>query len=514
MDIHVHNRLLWYGCNNAAKKLNGKNSIGDPRAYFPFLVRGSWANDVNQATLFANDLPRNEKAPKPDVAVQRLFNELWKQEKSAILGGMQREKSVPTEISEKAKQISAEESDVPSHFGNYSYMDHFDINENKPRIEYGDKISNNQIALTIDEVKNDHIPNRLDHSTFIRNAPRTKEDRLNYEHLTSLGRALHTAQDFFAHTNYTELLLWTLAWKDPQGKSALDEDIIFGFNNPDRFLIKTLYESIYTPLPTTPGEIEKLTKKNTIMWYGKSPEATPLVSCLFDKRDLAYSMINLLIHHLESDAEGGGSENNINLLLSVFGLPAKPIIKFIKDTVNPIAEIFNSLGKQVRKLIVDTVLEDPRVKNSAAVQTFRKLMDTFESAEAADWSQAGKLKYVLHSLEQNMSRELDNQSTDPDKAQLPHHSIIHKDYITYQPEKALRFRISAYLAVKVTEAIVLEHFSNEPNIENINSLLGKYMMHPAEQLNKNILDKKNLLTFIQKSYGTRWTEIADVNPIS
>src|SRR5688572_18217393 len=53
MDLPIHDAILWKACLVAKERL-GPDAIGDPRHFFPLLVRGSWVNDTNQVTVFTD----------------------------------------------------------------------------------------------------------------------------------------------------------------------------------------------------------------------------------------------------------------------------------------------------------------------------------------------------------------------------------------------------------------------------------------------------------------------------
>ena len=49
MDLPVHDEILWHACVKANAALGG-DAASDPRLAFPYLVRGSWMNDMNQVS--------------------------------------------------------------------------------------------------------------------------------------------------------------------------------------------------------------------------------------------------------------------------------------------------------------------------------------------------------------------------------------------------------------------------------------------------------------------------------
>jgi hypothetical protein len=75
----THDQVLWIACLRAAQELDGTAPF-DPGAVFPYLIRGSWMNDMNQASKL---LDRADVAERPKQPI--LFHGLWKLELEDLL---------------------------------------------------------------------------------------------------------------------------------------------------------------------------------------------------------------------------------------------------------------------------------------------------------------------------------------------------------------------------------------------------------------------------------------------
>ena len=495
MDITVHNQIIWNGCVAASKNQKSENKIADPRAFFPLLVRGSWANDINQATAFTDQL----KEYVCEENVQNFFNEMWKQEQENILKKMSAGPTEAREVSELAKKETKKEEGDYTDFGKYSSLDHLDVLKDEPEKEY----TNSSQAETINGVLNLRLPSHFINSTY----DATGEERLQNANVTALGRALHTIQDFFAHSNYVELLLWELAWQ-----KKLSAEVVYGFNNPESFLAEVPYPRLYCPLPTSGADIEALTKDNAIMWFGNSPSATPLVSTLFDQRDTACSLLYMYTKQLENTTKESSQQDQFNLAISVFGYPEKSILTTAYQSYAAVKKTFDEISSHVKtffkKIAMDIISRNPQAEK--AMKAYTRIFENYSSAEARDWAEAGKIKYIEYSIKKDIAAKLKNQNKD--RRQIPNHSLLHKDHEFENPEDGLRFRIAAMMASRITTEIIAEHFSVNPSEEKINQMISKRLKHPSEQIQKNELNLEVLVQFIKSAYGAPWTQISTTDP--
>jgi len=506
MDIPGHNRILWHACVEAAKRLPESERIGDPRVYFPFLVRGSWMNDINQATIFTDSISNRENSTA-DEPLQRLFAELWKKEKGNLLSDMKNGVPESREVYSNAVKEAKNEIINIDDFGKYSRYDHFDIEQNDPKLEYENQTKlkkRNFRASTVHSVLSLKIPSRLNYSTFAAD----NATRLDYRHLTAFGRALHTAADFFAHTNYIELLLWDLSWK-----KILNNDVRKGFNSRELFLTESSKPELFCPLPAD-GKMQKiLTAKDTMFWYGESPEKTPLVSALFDGRDTAYSLLQMFAKHLEKVDSGSGDRDMLDLAMAVFGFESGIFDKAAYKVFSGAKKVFNEIGERVRNFLADNIIELASEKEGAqktALTSLSAVIRKYDSAEAKEWARAAKFRYAAYAMEQDMAKELIKQT--PGKPILPHHSLIHKDYLFTNPESALRFRLAAHLATEVTTKLIIMHFSKNPDMKKYKAIAERHLIHPSIQIENRLLDRERLAKWIEKGYAIDWSLLSGAMP--
>jgi len=492
MDLTVHNQIIWQSCVAAAKALANKEKISDPRVHFPQLAKGSWCNDVIQATSFTDQL--NEFVSPEQV--QRFFNEMWSQEKESLLTQMKNGPTEAREIYKDAEVISQKDISEHTDFGKYSAMDHFDVLHDEPSKEYLGATGKRQCAKTVQAVCDLRIPSHLQNSTIALN----KEERLHHQNITALGRALHTIQDFFAHSNYVELLLWELGWN-----KKLDDKVLYGFNNQDTFLNPDAYLHFNFPIPCNSAEIKTLTAKNVIMWYGNSPEETPLVSTLFDKRDTTYSIMKIAAHHLENVETSAKSEEQFNLAISIFGFPEQKLLKTTYRTYSAVSSLFNEISSSVKKFFTSNLMSLMSKHPAAheAIEAYTRIFNNYKNAETKDWAQAGKFRYIEYCIKKDIASSYDQQSVN--KPLLPHHTLLHKDSLFDNAEDSLRFRLAAAMALQATTEILAEHFSENPSEDKLNTVLRHHMMHPSEQIKKGYLKMDSVSQFIQQAYGGKWT---------
>jgi hypothetical protein len=89
MDLPVHDEILWLACVRASRRLRAAGALNpwtDPRFAFPYLVRGSWMNDMNQAS------PLVDKANVKNIGPRQatLFHGLWRLSLADLFDGLTR----------------------------------------------------------------------------------------------------------------------------------------------------------------------------------------------------------------------------------------------------------------------------------------------------------------------------------------------------------------------------------------------------------------------------------------
>ena len=469
MDLPIHDEILWLACVKASRSLLSSNQLDgpsqDPRLAFPYLVRGSWMNDMNQVS------PLLDRLGDPDVGPQQatLFQGLWKLELEDLL--QQRVTRFP--FSADLRQARASILSAPQNvdgFGEYDPFDHLDVPENKPLIEYEAWSSAARLgrASTANFTVTRHVPNRL-----VTACVSDRTDRLTPQRLTIFGRALHTLADFFAHSNYVELLLWSLAWRN-----RLDSGILEAFNHDDGS-VDAGHALFRCPLPPR-GPRAGDTLRKAVLWYGASPEETPFVSALFDSKDTIYSLLHIYTAHLVRTDGKDQTEPALDLAMAVFDIQGAPLIKGAWELLDSVADVFRGIGQAARNFLATGIANaavgrDPTTRD--LMETAAHLVRRYDSKEANEWARAGKIKFLARELQLQMAGELDAQSAG--RMLLPHHSLLAKDHVGDEAGGQLRFKLACLLATEVTAKVIEWYFSpGAPNLDVYRALSGSVLIHP------------------------------------
>lgn len=466
MDIPIHNQILWRACEVAAKRLSGRSAIGDPRAFYPLLVRGSWMNDTNQATLFTETVAPNTGS----IEQKRFFRNLWVAEQSNVLEDLQRG---ATDIVDAARRVT-EGADHADDFSKYQPLDHLDVvNEDVDR-EHDRFGEHRGAAKTVRDTMTFYVPDKLMMSTVKKSAA----DRTSVFRLTELGRALHTVADFYSHSNYIELLLWQAAWR-----KELSAEVVSAFEEPPAPFEDD--HEMARPRLTLPIGASALPVRDAFMWYGGSPAETPLVSALFTPDDTAHSLLEMYATHLEN-ATGKVSADDLDLVLSVLQVPGRPIVKAVFELYQDASDFLTEIGRKARSFLVRSLAGAVERANPKARETLEpvvKLMEHYDSERAAEWAKAGRYRYLVHVLNTELAKKYADQ--DVYSPRLPHHSLIAKDHADAHESDATRRRhnMACALAVEATAAILEWHFAaDEPTLDRYAALSQHCFVHPVHQL--------------------------------
>jgi len=495
MDLPVHDQILWQACLAARARLKAEERIADPVHYFPLLVRGSWFNDTCQVSPFTDLLTK----PPPDPAKSygftpgdvsaAFFDAYWSQELDRVIARLGR---YDGQAAVKASQLAIELQNAAD-FGQYLSHDHLDVlSEDAAVHEYGIA---GPMAATVRESLNS-VGGRFEFASI----GKTPDVRMNPARVSSLGRGLHTVADFFAHTNYVELLLWALA---EQGKlpkpivGVLDCDpgslpfdpAFFGAHPLDEGVKKKEHIFLYAPV-TPPNGFDAEALKVPALWLGATAKVTPLASCVFDKSDTAYSMLKIFARYLESEKDGETTEQKLNFLFSIMDVSGTPLgaapLRILAKLQDAISGVFDAAGRLMRNALAG-YLEGKAEGGAANGDVYKlsaALIRKYEGAEANDWAQAGRLRYLAHSVHHGMGRTLAKQLADaPGKPRLPHHTLLSKDHPSARPDEQLRFALACTLATEVTTRLLMWHFAKpDPTADGWRAIRDGWLRHPSDQL--------------------------------
>lgn len=520
MDLTVHNQILWHACVEAMCRLKQRGELSlenDPTVYFPYLVGGSWITDMNQSTLFTDMIPkaRNKDGNFDlDKNISNFFEFLWAEALLDLKGEM---KAGPY-FSEKALKHFNNASDSSFSLrvlGAYSRFDHFDVLEDDVSLEHcvrddQDNLTEYQVSMTIEEAMKQLEKIYLLTSSL----GKDMQTRTSWRRLIFLGKALHCAADFYAHSNYIELLLWSLAYKDDKSPShSTDWGVLDNYNEKEMFLHDEGDDFLYCPFPRTLKEVEGLDKVGTILWYGPGPRHTPLTTCLFDTKDTAFSLLSMYASQLEIIDDDMIDLDRFDRALSVF-IP--PSAKYLRTLANLGAEASNTLtgyGLKVREFLAEELLSLANKhggKNRMAqglVGSLSTLIDDYRSGEAKDWAKAGRLNYVANIFQKDIAEKFFDQKTD--RPQLPHHTLLCKDKMPDSSKDKLRFRLACVFAVEATTELLLMHFSKQvPDKKSFRGIRDRFFIHPSSQLSQEIIDSGILKTLIHESFIKDWSCLA------
>lgn len=499
MDLAIHDEILWCACVKASQRLTAAGRLSDPardpRLHFPWIVRGSWMNDMNQVT------PLIDFARNPNIGPQQdtLFQGLWKVAVKNLLQTTAQNFEHSAPLLQAAPGIIASKKHNVDGFGHYNRFDHLDVESNVPATEYDAAWSTNPRqgrARTAHFTVASHVRTRLTGSLL-------DDDRLEPRSLTSLGRALHTVADVFAHSNYVELLLWSLAWRDrlePNFIKAFNFDD--GSNNAAGALLRC-------PLPAKGPRSGDLLR-NAVLWYGDSPQETPFVSALFDKNDTIFSLLHIYAAHLQRTDGKPQTEPMLDIAMAIFDIQGAPLIKGAWAILEDVGNVFEAIGQGARNLLARGL---DSAANRSTDPTTRDLMHTtahlvrhYDSQKANDWAQAGKLSFLARELQLQMLQELKGQTSD--KALLPHHSLLAKDHVEDEAGGRIRFKLGCLLATEISTKIIERHFATEePSLGDYDQMASQVLIHPWWLLEQHPNFDKAIAPLVQKAGGNeRWQD--------
>ncbi len=490
MDLNVHSQVLWYACKEAERRL-GDNKIGNPTAYYPYINCGSWVNDNNQSTIFTDFIGNKDKDAansrfSVDGEIENLFETMWLVELKEDLRRMGKGSAIARSASSQFEalfpQATSEHDNATALFGQYCRFDHLDLLEAHKEEENKSWQSNPNAHVSESIVQTfKYMKNTFTFSSFEEDA----EDRLSRDSVIALGKSLHTVGDFYAHSNYVELLLWGLA-----DEGLLKENIIQEFNSKGKFPFHCDKIRPYCPLPTKDDNREKLLATSEednlirILWYGEKPETTPLTPCLFLFKDTTYSLLMMYAMHLERVGSKPLDNDTLDMAMSIFNIPGQDVALKFFNVYEKFAGVLSGIGKMVRGFLVNSLREIGKTMDPATreiMEASAMIVENYNSAEAKEWAKAGRLKYVAYTLQKEMSTPLLSQTTD--SLILPHHSLLHKDYMPGTLRDMLRFRLSTLFAVEATTELLMMHFAKEsPGKEQFWSIAERYFVHPSTQI--------------------------------
>lgn len=504
MEIGIHNKILRDACALAKP---GTQGVYDPRIYLPFLIRGSWISDMNQSTLFTS-LFQQRQAQK---ATQRVFTELWAQERDDTISAMKADIEFD-DIAYKSEQIvKSNPGTTLEDFGSYEPLDHFDV------LSMTDAGTEQACAGYADRMLGKTIEDGVEHIVFrLCNVFLNPiHQRLAWNCMSNLGQALHTIADFYAHSNYIEILLWSLS-RRPPGAGGLNGESIHLFKGP--CVQRQEPWDYICPLPVEGSPVPA----GAFFFYDIAPEHTRVVSSVFDtNNDTICFMLDRYAAHLrniETSNDIQDKERFLDLAMALVDLSGtrRNLIKGLGKLYLSVEQEVIELGRRVRGSIADKLeriaQSKPGSLESRALLGTSAIIRTYSSGESAQWRQAGGYDYVQKCFMRRMIDEITEKQS-ADQFILPHHALLRKDTPALRADHALRFSLACIFATAATARVLralAEQDVQKPKdlAKALRTLVKTAIAHPFTQLERAETNKNNSLAeLVSQLRGLQWPTI-------
>ncbi|MBK7864999.1 MAG: hypothetical protein IPJ65_41650 [Archangiaceae bacterium] len=492
MDLPIHDQILWQACVLAEARLGG-SGLDRPTKYFPLLSRGSWLNDTNQVSCFT-DFFSNPKAGHYVAAVDdrthAFFVEYWAQKTDEVVGRLaRRDAGLAADAMNLCRQLTS-----AADFGTYTNHDHLDV-----LLETDQEYDGTNVARTV-KGSLDSIATRLEMSTLV---DTSRAARLAPVQASALGRALHSIADFFAHTNYVELLLWAV-----HERGHLAEPLVALMNCDPRVwpFDPALARGVYTPLDR-PSSVDPDQPLLPGWWQADSAAQTPLVSTVFDKQDTTCSLLSLYSRYLESMGTKVSTERELDLVFSIIDVSGAPLtagaLRLFARVDDVVTGLFQSMGRAARNMLAGWL--DGRGDAFAAGAN---LLRTYDGAEAAQWARAGRMRYLGEAVRAAMAQKLARELNDPSKKPLPHHTLLSKDHPPDRADEQVRFSLACHLATELSARVLEWHFGSAvPDEDGFERLRRRFLLHPSDQLG-SAFEAKKLAPLLERCTSSAWPMLA------
>lgn len=538
MDLSVHKLILRLALERTkaspkAKRFPvGKRALVD-RLFYPMWL-GNWASDMNQASAFFDVLETKYRDPYqrwkndgsydfPAVIAQNrdrwemLYATLWDKEREATAADpTYRGIACPDGIDIADANI----------IGGYYPLDHFDVADREvPRcpscqqaMELGYTASGeaawrcgsphpdvpvaregacqwipapdsaeytgakNQLSWTVDRAVFEHCLYGPINRSLV-------GDRLSPDNLRSLGKALHILQDFFAHSNFAELMLLSA-----------------------KKLPKELTQALRI---AQPGSFSSFIRD-------VAPAEMTVVTGRFDQVDTVASILGIyrkgLVPSWDAGEPGGGGAPGrprdlmFEVLFGTFSNEpfAREALRAVK-VASGVSDFFSAVGDWVTKGAiaffggVAKLLADAEAQEQ--ITKVQGLLEAATDTQARDYATAGRIQYVEQVIERYLRNRLEADRAKLGPRILPHHTLLAKDRDMVQPECRLVFKLACLLATDLT-AEVLELYLTDGSREEIEAVLRRRIRHPAEMLREEPHTRAALQRLVPRIYGDRWWMVA------
>ena len=403
--------------------------------------------------------------------------------------------------------------------GAYYPLDHFDVTDqyvvkenkqvldNREELELKDHEERGFMTVTAQEALayalRDWVKKAFD-ATQDADRTTTRQNRLtDYQALKLLGHGLHTLQDFYAHSNYSDLLLICMAEK----KLLADY-----WNRRIQHLVTETGVGTFNAFV--------LCKEHPEDEHGKG-EKTPVVTGRFDTIDTMHTLLHLSIENIHShddEAARTDEEKRDGLYRILFGTFSD--IDIVRKIKKPI-EIYRDFAEYidvVQEKTADFFMEylvDPAIKN--ILQEKEHLIDTYLLLKDAtlnnkniisNYRKAGELLFHQHTIEDHLRKEI-TAAEQEGEIILPHHALLAKDHDKTNDAVKLSYKISCALAAEATTEVLVKYFQGA-SFSELEPLLERRYAHP--QFHVAQCTKNGSLNRAILALNGKWFWYASQNP--
>ncbi|WP_446010451.1 HET-C-related protein [Candidatus Electrothrix sp.] len=333
----------------------------------------------------------------------------------------------------------------------------------------------------------------------------TCQNRIHdYQALKVLGHGLHTLQDFYAHSNYSELLLICMA----------------EHNLLDHYWNQRIQHLVHnTAIGTFNAFV--LCKESPDDLQG-SGEITPVVTGRFDTIDTVHTLLHLAIENIHSH----GNETNHNekekkdrIVRLLFGTFSEiDVVQKMQGSVEAYRTLANHIDV-IQDKITDFFMDyliDPFVKKTlhgqeTLVNAYLLLKDATLNNDRTlqEYRKAGEMLFHQHTIEDHL-RKIMTKAEQADKIILPHHALLAKDHDKDNDAVKLSYKLSCALAAEASTEVLVKYFQGA-EFSELEPLLERRYVHPRFH-REQCATTGSLNRTIQSLQGKKWFQHAVQNP--
>jgi hypothetical protein len=332
----------------------------------------------------------------------------------------------------------------------------------------------------------------------------TRQNRLkDYQALKILGHGLHILQDFYAHSNYSELLLICMA-----EKKLLKPY----WNQRVRHLVHNTAVGTFNAFV--------LCKASPDEQHGTG-EKTPLVTGRFDTIDTVHTMLHLsteTLHSHDKETHHDDTEKKDRIVRLLFGTFSEiDVVQKMRGSVEAYRTFAQHLDT-IQDKITDFFMEylvDPLVTKS--LQEQETLLDAYHLLKEAtfhndqtlqEYRRAGEMLFYQHTIENHLRKTV-TQAEQTGTSILPHHALLAKDHEQGNDAVKLSYKLSCVLAAEASTEVLVKYFQGA-NFHELEPLLARRYVHP--QFHREQCAATGSLNRTIEELEGKWFQYAIQNP--